>query len=178
MSYDLMVFDPAVAPRDRGQFMEWYSGQTEWSEGHSYDDPANTTPDLQAWYNEIRKTYPNMNGPGAPTDDDLMIPGVEDHLADYSIGHHFIYVAFPWTAAEEAYPLVRSLALTYGVGFYDVSGDEGEGEIYFPGDDLRPPSQGQWRQISADFRAGDLSKYISAPEAPKRRWFDFFRRKQ
>jgi hypothetical protein len=155
MSYDLMVFDPAVAPRERPAFVEWYHKQAEWSEEHSDDDAANTTPALRAWYEEIRKTYPNMNGPGAPTDEDLMKPGVEDNLADYSVGQHVIYAAFPWSQAEKVYPLVRSLAVKYGVGFYDVSGDEGDGEIHFPGQELKPESQGAWRQIARDSKELD-----------------------
>ena len=176
MSYDLLVFDPANAPRDRALFKEWFDRTAQWSEDHSYDDPRVTTSELQAWYGEIRETFPNMNGPGAPTDDELMTPGVEDRLADYSIGRHAIYAGFLWTTAEEAYELTRTLAMRHQIGFYDVSGDEGDGEIYFPGDELQPPSQGAWRQVSADFRSGDLSKYIPQEEPRKRRWFDFFRR--
>ena len=155
MSYDLMVFDPAVAPRERPAFVEWYHQQAEWSEDHSYDDAANTTPALRAWYEEIRQAYPNMNGPGGVTDEDLMKPGVEDRLGDYSIGNHVIYAAFRWSEAEKVYPLVRSLAVKYGVGFYDVSGDEGDGEIHFPDDQLNPESQGACRQISRDFKEMD-----------------------
>ena len=155
MSYDLMVFDPAVAPRDRDAFVAWYHEQAEWSEGHSYDDPANTTPGLRAWYEEMRQTYPNMNGPGAPSNDDLMTPGVEDRLCDYCIGHHVIYAGFRWSLAEEVYPLVRRLAVEHQVGFYDVSGDDGAGEIYFPGDELKPESGGAWRDISRQFRELD-----------------------
>ena len=152
MSYDLMVFDPADAPRDRAHFIEWYKRTTEWNEGHSYNDPAATTGDLRAWHDEIREAFPNMNGPGSPSDEDLMRPGVEDYLADYSIGHHAIYVAFLWSTAEEAYEKARCLAVKHGVGFYDVSGDEGDGEIYFPGDELRAPSQGAWRSVAKQFR--------------------------
>ena len=155
MSYDLMVFDPAVAPHERAAFLEWYGEQADWSEGHSYDDPANTTSALRAWYEEIRKTHPNMNGPGAPTDEDLMKPGVEDSLADYTVGRHVIYAAFRWSQAEEVYPLVRRLAVKYGLGFYDVSGDDGDGEIHFPGQELKPESQGAWRQIARDFKEMD-----------------------
>lgn len=145
-----MVFDPQDAPRDRARFMAWYDRTTEWSEGHSYDDPAQTTPDLRAWYGDIRKTFPNLNGPGAPSDADF--DKVGDKLTDYSIGHHAIYASFRWSEAEEAYPLVRMLAVSHKVGFYDASGDEGDGEIYFPGDQLRPPSDGGWRAIARDFK--------------------------
>src|SRR4051812_27531703 len=44
VSYDLMVFEPAAAPKDRQSFIEWYHDQTNWTELHSYDDPKATTP--------------------------------------------------------------------------------------------------------------------------------------
>jgi len=53
MSYDLMVFEPSVAPRDRAQFMEWYHQQTQWSEGHGYNDPAVASPALQRWFQDM-----------------------------------------------------------------------------------------------------------------------------
>jgi len=43
MSYDLMVFDPTVAPRACKDFMAWYKQQTQWSEDHGYDDPKVST---------------------------------------------------------------------------------------------------------------------------------------
>ena len=145
-----MVFDPLDAPRDRPHFIDCYRHTAEWSEGHSYDDPKVTTNALRAWYEDIRRMFPNMNGPGAPSDDELQRCG--DRITDYSIGKHAIYAAFAWSVAEDAYRTVRETAVAHNVGFYDVSGDEGDGEIYFPGDQLRPPSQGQWREISKQFR--------------------------
>jgi hypothetical protein len=150
MSYDLMVFDPLEAPRDRALFKQWYERTTEWSENHSYNDPSVTTVALRAWYEDIRRMFPNMNGPDAPSDEDIDQFG--HRLADYSIGRHAIYVAFAWSVAEDAYPTVREAAVAHNVGFYDVSGDEGDGEIYFPGDQLRPPSGGTWREISKQFQ--------------------------
>ena len=141
-----MVFDPATAPREREAFFAWYQGQTEWGEGHGYDDPSNTTPELLAWYQAMRAIYPNMNGPDAAGDDQL------DRAADYTIGKQVIYATFPWSLAEKVYPDVRRLAVECQVGFYDVSGDEGDGEIYFPGDALRPPSGGAWREAASEFR--------------------------
>ncbi len=147
-----MVFDPADAPKDRKHFLEWYKRTTEWAEGHNYSEPAATTPALQAWYEDIRKSFRNMNGPGAPTDADFDTPGIEDRLAGYTIGHHAIYADFRWTVAEEAYAEVRRLAVAHKVGFYDVSGDEGDGEIYFPGDRLRPACGGTWRETAKQIR--------------------------
>jgi hypothetical protein len=146
MSYDLLVFDPGNAPRDRAAFREWWDRQAEWSENHGYNDPSVTTPELKAWFDEIRQTFPPMNGPHATNDYD------NPRLTDYSIGRHVIYAAFAWSVAEDAYPVVRQLAVKHRVGFYDASGDEGDGEINFPGDGLRPPSGGAWREISKQFR--------------------------
>jgi hypothetical protein len=125
VSYDLMVFDPTVAPRDRHDFLQWYDSQTEWSEGHSYNDPVVTTPSLQAWFHEMRTFFPAMNGPFAS--------GCEDStVTDYCIGRHVIYSGFRWSVAESAYNKMRELAIKHRVGFYDVSGDNGDGEILFP----------------------------------------------
>jgi len=64
-----------------------------------------------------------MNGPFRSEDVD------DPRIADYSIGLAIIYIAFPWSEAEEAYALVRGLAEAYRVGFYDVSGTS---EIIYP----------------------------------------------
>ena len=126
MSYDLMVFDPTVAPRDRRDFMRWYETQTQWSEGHAYNDPLVSSPSLRAWFHEMRVFFPAMNGPFASTAaDDAMV-------TDHCIGRHVIYSAFAWSVAESAHTKMRELAIKHRVGFYDVSGDAGEGEILFP----------------------------------------------
>ena len=149
MSYDLLVFDPTVAPRNREQFVLWWNAQAEWSEPHGYNDPSVSAPALRNWYEEIRVQFPNMSllDPSAP-EADFDNP----QLTDYTIGSAAIYAAFRWTIAETAYDLVRALAVKHQVGFYDVSGDEGDGEVYFPGDVLRSPSGGAWRQVASDFR--------------------------
>ncbi len=166
-----MVFDPAVAPRDRKEFLAWYYEQVDWPDDDSAFNPDTACARLQKWYGAIVGGFPNMQ---EIEDDDPRIDS--DLLTDYSFREAIIYVAFRWTVADSAYETVRRLAKKYEVGFYDVSGDDGNGEIYFPGDTLRPPSQGAWRTVAADFRSGDLSKYVPQSEQPKRRWFDFFRR--
>ena len=118
-----MVFDPSVAPRERPDFMQWYDAQTEWSEGHSYDDPAVTTPSLQAWFHDMRTLFPAMNGP-------FRSEAADATITDYCIGRHVIYVGFRWSVAESAYLKTRELAVKHQVGFFDVSTNEGE--ILFP----------------------------------------------
>ena len=122
MSYDLMVFERTKAPQMRKEFLVWYDKETVWSEEHGYDDSAVTSPALRNWYEEMIKTFPNMDSPDAEVEDD----DAEAHLTEYSIGHNVIYAAFAWSVAEEAYEKVKALAQKHGVGFYDVSNDDGD----------------------------------------------------
>lgn len=125
MSYDLMVFRKEAAPITKTEFMDWYEDQTEWTEEHSYDDPANTSTALRNWFMEMIQTFPAMNGPFASEDDED-----NPNVADYCIGRDVIYVAFAWSLAEEAYSTMFKLAEKHGVGFFDASGDNGD--IFFP----------------------------------------------
>ena len=122
MSYDLMVFERTKAPQKRKEFLVWYDKETEWSEEHGYNDPAVTSPALREWYEEMIKTFPNMDASDVEVEDD----DTEAHLTDYSIGHNVIYAAFAWSVAEEAYEKMKALAQKHGVGFYDVSSDDGD----------------------------------------------------
>jgi hypothetical protein len=122
MSYDLMVFAPEVAPKDREAFMSWNDEQSEWEEEHSYDDPEVSTPALRAWFLEMIQSYPAMNGPFSSDD----LPEDEASVTDYSVGQSVIYAAFAWSKAEEAYQAMFSLAAKHGVGFFNASSDNSE----------------------------------------------------
>jgi hypothetical protein len=135
MSYDLMVFEPSAAPRDRAHFMEWHNRQVQWSEGHGYSDPTVASPALQRWYQDMIQFYPSLNGPLASNDVD------NPKLTDHCIGMHVIYSAFAWSCAvDDARATMRALAAKHAVGFFDVSSDEGE--IVFPGDFDKPDKRG------------------------------------
>jgi len=123
MSYDLMVFDPAVAPREAEAFLQWYDAQTEWNETHDYDDPKVSVPALQAFFAALAEHYPPMDGPLSDDEDD------RPEVTDYSIGQHVVYASFDDEVAENAHDLVQVLANTHQLGFFDVSGD---GAIVFP----------------------------------------------
>jgi len=58
-----MVFEPEAVPTGHDEFLEWYARQTKWSEDHGYDDPANTSPHLRAWFQEMVQMFPPMNKP-------------------------------------------------------------------------------------------------------------------
>lgn len=115
MSYDLMVFSIEAAPQTHPAFMQWYTAQVEWPEEHAYDDPSLTTLALRSWLQEMRQTFPDLNGPDATAD-------TESYWTDYTIGKHVIYVACGWSVAAEAYETAYRLAGKHQVGFFDVSG--------------------------------------------------------
>jgi predicted DNA binding CopG/RHH family protein len=125
MSYDLMVFEPSRAPRERKEFIDWFEQQVQWSEDHEYNDPSVCSESLQRFYSELSKHFPNMN-----VDDEIEESGTEDRLTDYSLGSAVIYAAFAYSVAKEAYTTMRNLAIKHKVGFFDVSTDDGE--IIFP----------------------------------------------
>ena len=76
---------------------------------------------------EMKEKFPPMNGEYAPNDDALDDDeNLELHMVDYSIGYNVIYAVFSWSVADEAYELMRSLAQKHKVGFFDVSGDDGD----------------------------------------------------
>ena len=119
MSYDLMVFDPQAPPRDRDGFMAWYKEQTQLSEKHTYDDPAVSTRELRAWFLDMIREYPPLNGPHATEDVD------NPKQTDYSIGKSVIYACFAWSEAVPASTATFGLAEKHQIGFFDVSTDDG-----------------------------------------------------
>lgn len=122
MSFDLMVFAPEAAPKDREAFLAWYDEQSEWEEEHSYDDPAVSTPALRAWFLEMIQTFPALNAPFAPRE----LPEEDGAVTDYSVGRSVIYAAFAWSRAQQAHEDVARLAAKHGVGFFDVSSARSE----------------------------------------------------
>lgn len=115
-----MVFDPAAAPKGKKDFLAWYERQAEWSESHGYQDHQVSAPLLQAWFKDLLKTFPPMNGPLAPKE----IPEDDALLTDYCFGRQVIYVAFAWSRAKEAYEASYRLAAKHGIGFFDASSDD------------------------------------------------------
>lgn len=117
MSYDLLVFDAKAAPREREEFLEWYDELTGWEDG-PYDDPERASPNLRAWFMEMIRTFPPMNGLLAPRD---LVD--EPRLTDYSIAPDLVYIAFSWSVAQDAFAHTKALAAKHGVGFFNVSSD-------------------------------------------------------
>jgi hypothetical protein len=164
MSYDLMVFRKEHTPNTRKEFLNWYREQTKWGEDHSYDDPAITSPELRSWFLEMIQTFPAMNGPYAIHNDD---DDDNDHITGYSIAKGCIYTDFRWSVAEEAYNTSLKLAKKHGVGFYDVSSDEGD--ILFP-ENGELKSIGKDDISETDFDSYEVTTYSRRP------WWKFWQR--
>lgn len=114
MSYDIFAFDPSTAPSSDEAILDWFRQQAEWSEQHPYDDPSLTTPKLQAFYCDLIKVFPPMNGPDAPADDDSAD-------TDYAIGESILYVSFRWAKADGARDTFIRLGQVHDVGVCEVS---------------------------------------------------------
>lgn len=130
MSFDLMAFDRTKAPDTYEEFLKWYSTQTAWEEDRDYNSLDGVALKLAAWFMEMKDTFPPMNGPYYPGDENAFATAnAEDHLTDYSIGSDVIYGSFAWSVAEEAALISENLARKHDVGFYNPQ----TGEIYCEG---------------------------------------------
>jgi hypothetical protein len=120
VSFDLMAFEKAKAPRFYEDFLNWTAEQTEWTEERDYNSVDGTASPLVSWFMEMIKTFPPLNGPYRLSDEDAFASiEAENHLTDYSIGSSIIYAAFGWSVAEEACELAATIAAKHGVGFFN-----------------------------------------------------------
>lgn len=136
-----MVFEPNAVPATHDEFLEWYTRQTRWGEDHGYNDPGLASEHLRAWFEEIIRIFPSMNGPSPKAE----APEQEASSSDYAIGTDFIYASFAWSKAEAAYMTVARLAEKYTLGLFNAS-SSGE-EVWVPEEgrmalahDKSPPS--------------------------------------
>lgn len=131
MSYNIMVFDGKTAPKKELEFAEWFKVQTSWNEDHGYNDPSVTTEQLRNWFMEMQKTFPQMNGPFALSDEEYdRLGDKEAYVTDYSIGRHIIYCSFAYSLENEARIKARELSIKYSVGFYTLS--DSNPELLYP----------------------------------------------
>ena len=123
MSYDLMIFDPDLAPA-ASKIAEWY-GEVMDANAESDDfaatfDPASGQSDrLRGFYDEMRAGFPAMNGPDAVGDDEVD----NDKVTGYEFHPGFVYMDFRWSASEAAAEAVPALARKHGLGLYDPQGE-------------------------------------------------------
>jgi hypothetical protein len=121
MSYDLMVFDPDLAPQ-KGQIGDWHRNMMDADERDfqvAFDPASGQSNRLKAFYDDMRPNFPAMNGPDGISDDDVD----NDKVTGYAFYPGFIYMDFRWSASEAAAEAVPALARKHGLGLYDPQGE-------------------------------------------------------
>lgn len=118
--YDIIVFDPALVSDD--EFPVW------WEEGapvETADDPGAMTPGLQAFYHELRRYFPAMDGPDAVDDATLRArPGMGGYVADYGFGLRHMYISVGWDRVEDLLGRLYETAPRHGVAIARVDACE------------------------------------------------------
>ena len=119
MSYDVMVFEPSAAPADRAGFLAWYSSVACTGDGKLTNDPATTTPALQAWFRDMIRYFPSTVGP-----DGSALMDIEDNKhGEYRFAEPAVFAGFHWESSRHVYRQATKLARTHNVGFFEVSGE-------------------------------------------------------
>ena len=125
MSFDLMVFQKTESIKNFDDFLNWKDGQISWEEDRDYNSLDGTAPKLAAWFMDMKESFPPLNGPYSPSDDEAFADDdSERHLTDYSIGSSIIYGAFAWSVADEAHEKALVLAKKHSVGFFNFQTGE------------------------------------------------------
>lgn len=120
MSYDLLVFEPLVVPRDRAAFQQWFDDFVRRDGGRAYNDPAICSPSLRAWNADMRRRFWALNGPHASRLGPWLRP---DDYGDYVCGPQAIHAGFAWNRAQAADDLALLLARRHRLGLFRVSED-------------------------------------------------------
>ena len=116
MSADLVVFDPAHAPRDGKAFRDWYEQLSE------ADYPEETefqllTPSLKAWYDAMTAGFPDFSRTETEHPNGM----------DYGLMGTAIHCVMPRGPGNinDAEKLSNRLAKELGLGTYDMMSDDG-----------------------------------------------------
>lgn len=120
MGFNLAVFDKEAAPMNYDDFLAWFHEQTEYEEERDYDRVEGASPNLIAWFTEMKAHFPPMNGPYCLSEEESAnFEDFEDKETDYSICSRMIYMAFAYSVAGEACEIAKSLVRKHGLGFFD-----------------------------------------------------------
>lgn len=149
MSFDLLVFDPRLAPNGDKEFEAWYKSLMRWDQSSNHADLKISSPALQEFYQDLRKSFPPINQFGAEVGQAAIELGYltrlakrflgrkqrpegarelpedfnESCLTDYTFCKDAIYIGFSWSVSEQALHATIDAALSSNVGFYYASAD-------------------------------------------------------
>lgn len=120
MSYDIMIIDRHTRFKNSKEFLEWYDDAVQWNEGFDYNDPEHATQRLKDWFMKMKDFVPPLNGRYAPNANELGNGKYQE--ADYTIARDSIYVALPYSDADEVKAIAFKLAKENHLSFFDISG--------------------------------------------------------
>ena len=118
MSYDLIVFEPDAAPRDRMEFLDWIKDAAR-EDGGARSGPPSASPALWAWRNDMFEAFPASDGPRAFDPYSTLAT----RNATYRLVRHAIIAGFHWEASGAALFQVKKLVQKHRLGFFDASGE-------------------------------------------------------
>lgn len=122
MSYDILIFEPDATTDE--DFPRWWKRISRWEEPHDYDTTERSIPEIRAFYRDLIRTFPPINGPHALAEEELDAREAEGPpVADYTIGTNFIYVSVSWSDANTLVKIVGPMAWTQRLAVAYVSED-------------------------------------------------------
>ena len=122
MSFDLMVFDADIAPKDKKGFREWFEQEAGEQGPESSDLPEICKNDaFRAFYEQMAEVFTPFNGPDA-----VHLPENASQLrilrtGEYSFRRHSAYMCFGWPAQDFARAACSTFSKELGLGFYMLS---------------------------------------------------------
>ena len=127
MSFDFMVFDPAIPAKTDEGFREWYEAEvSELAKTSSHDSALARNNAFRLWYAEMREMFTPFNGP-----DDVPLPDDASQArilrtCEYAFQPHSVFMSFRWGAADMARAAASTLAKQFDLGYYHVSAQYGQ----------------------------------------------------
>lgn len=130
MSFDFLVFDPAIPPRSDAGFKTWYDAEVglgrEAEVAASHDSAVARSEALHIFYRQMREMFTPFNGPDdVPLADDA--PQIRImRTCEYFFRPHSLYMCFRWPAQDMARGAASTFAKSAGLGYYHVSAPHGQ----------------------------------------------------
>jgi len=122
MSFDLMVFDPDVVPRDKKPFNAWFDQDSaDMSQTGGYDSNRAERDEFHRFYEQMREVFTPFNGPdNVPLPDDASQIRIL-RTCGYTFQPHSLYMSFRWPAQDFARAACSTFSKELGLGFYHMS---------------------------------------------------------
>lgn len=127
MSFDFMVFDPDIAPRNDEGFHAWFQNEVDDETGTASQDSAIAVTDaIHQWYREMREMFTPSNGPDKVELPTNASPARALRTCEYYFRPRSVYLCFRWPAQDMARAAASTLAKEFGLGYYHVSAQHGQ----------------------------------------------------